>query len=323
MDDFGNYLRTTREQKGIRLEEIASITKVNLHILSLLENNRFSELPPDPFIRGFITAYAKYVGLDPRTALAKYTEQLVKNQNLESPVAPATPKRPPSESVQANQIIQKPSHLSFLKVGVSVSVLLIAVVGLSLLVLGRRTAKPVVAVRTAQVQPTNTAAEPVSQSTTSPFSTPPENSAGQKGPTDPTPDPRLPASPQEASVAQQSSTSPIPAPEYKHHLTVEGKARVWMKIVFDDLPPKESFLQPGQTVSFSATQKIKLVLGDRTAARVLYNGTEDPGVKFQGTIYSYIFPANSRFPQDIPKKRETAEELDSDPPRATATDGRM
>ncbi|NBY18962.1 helix-turn-helix domain-containing protein [bacterium] len=64
MQPFGRYLKSEREKRGIRLEEIASSTKIHIQNLALMEEDRWKELPQDPFIRGFISAYARYIGLD-------------------------------------------------------------------------------------------------------------------------------------------------------------------------------------------------------------------------------------------------------------------
>src|SRR6476659_922751 len=75
MEKFGEHLKNQREKKGIRLEEIASITKIHLHSLELLESSQWEQLPPEPFIRGFIIAYAKYIGLEPQEVLERYYEE--------------------------------------------------------------------------------------------------------------------------------------------------------------------------------------------------------------------------------------------------------
>src|SRR4051812_29946352 len=91
MESFGSYLKGQREKKGIRLEEIASITKIHLHSLQLLEASKWAQLPPEPFIRGFIIAYAKYIGLDIKETIGKYQEEVgVKH----APVAVGTPPTP-------------------------------------------------------------------------------------------------------------------------------------------------------------------------------------------------------------------------------------
>ena len=69
MQLFGTYLKEEREKREVRLEEIASSTKIHIQSLLLMEENRWKELPQEPFIRGFIAAYAKYLGLDSKETL--------------------------------------------------------------------------------------------------------------------------------------------------------------------------------------------------------------------------------------------------------------
>ncbi len=69
---LGDYLRTEREKKGISLEQLASATKVNIRLLSSLENDDYSELPAKPFIRGFVISYCRFVGLDSNEVLTFY-----------------------------------------------------------------------------------------------------------------------------------------------------------------------------------------------------------------------------------------------------------
>ena len=80
MQLLGQYLKSEREKKGVRLEEIASSTKINIQNLVLMEEDRWKELPREPFIRGFITAYARYLSLDVQEALNKYRYSLNPSQ---------------------------------------------------------------------------------------------------------------------------------------------------------------------------------------------------------------------------------------------------
>src|SRR4051812_42334861 len=66
------WLKSEREARGVSLEEVARITKIHLRTLERLEEARFDELPADVFVRGFIRNYARVVGLDATSALAKY-----------------------------------------------------------------------------------------------------------------------------------------------------------------------------------------------------------------------------------------------------------
>lgn len=69
---LGQFLRSERERKRLSLEQIASATKISLKLLRALEDDRFELLPAAPFIRGFVSSYAKAVGVDPKETVARY-----------------------------------------------------------------------------------------------------------------------------------------------------------------------------------------------------------------------------------------------------------
>ena len=72
MSSFGENLRREREMRGVSLEEICAATKVSVRFLHDLENNDFSDIPGGIFTRGFIRAYAGYLGLDVEQVMAEY-----------------------------------------------------------------------------------------------------------------------------------------------------------------------------------------------------------------------------------------------------------
>ncbi|MBI3535214.1 MAG: helix-turn-helix domain-containing protein [Deltaproteobacteria bacterium] len=73
---LGEFLREAREKRGITLEQIAAATKINVKLLYYIENDQYSELPAKPFVRGFVIAYARFIGLDPKEILTKYNAYL-------------------------------------------------------------------------------------------------------------------------------------------------------------------------------------------------------------------------------------------------------
>jgi cytoskeletal protein RodZ len=73
MSSFGEELKRERELRGISLREVAENTKVNLRYLSALESNEFEHLPGGVFNRGFVRAYAQYIGVDPDAMVDAYT----------------------------------------------------------------------------------------------------------------------------------------------------------------------------------------------------------------------------------------------------------
>lgn len=70
----GAHLKHRREQLGLDLSELCKRTR----ILSLdsLENERFGQLPPEPYVRSFVLQYSEALGLSEGTALAQsYVER--------------------------------------------------------------------------------------------------------------------------------------------------------------------------------------------------------------------------------------------------------
>jgi flagellar biosynthesis protein FlhG len=71
--DFdGARLRRSRLRRGVDLEEIASVTKVNPTYLTFIEEERFDDLPAAVYVRGFVIGYASCVGLDPKRVAQSY-----------------------------------------------------------------------------------------------------------------------------------------------------------------------------------------------------------------------------------------------------------
>jgi cytoskeleton protein RodZ len=69
---FGVRLKEVREQRGITLEEISSSTKIGTRMLVALEQDHFDQLPGGIFNKGFIRAYARYLGLDEEQTITDY-----------------------------------------------------------------------------------------------------------------------------------------------------------------------------------------------------------------------------------------------------------
>jgi cytoskeleton protein RodZ len=73
---FGDRLQREREMRGITLDEIAEATKIGTRSLRALEQQDFDKLPGGIFNKGFVRAYARYLGLDEEQAVADYLAAL-------------------------------------------------------------------------------------------------------------------------------------------------------------------------------------------------------------------------------------------------------
>lgn len=75
--DFdGSRLRRTRLFRGYEIEQIADVTKVSGTHLRNIEEENFADLPAEVYVRGFVTAYAKTIGLDPEIVVPSYMARL-------------------------------------------------------------------------------------------------------------------------------------------------------------------------------------------------------------------------------------------------------
>src|SRR5436305_3135444 len=72
MGVFGDRLRREREMRGVTLDEIAESTKISRRALEALEEENFDLLPGGIFNKGFVRAYARYLGIDEEQAVADY-----------------------------------------------------------------------------------------------------------------------------------------------------------------------------------------------------------------------------------------------------------
>lgn len=74
MGSFGERLRREREMRGVSLDDIAEATKIGTRLLRALEEEHFELLPGGIFNKGFVRAYAKYLGLSEDELVADYLQ---------------------------------------------------------------------------------------------------------------------------------------------------------------------------------------------------------------------------------------------------------
>jgi cytoskeletal protein RodZ len=81
---LGEFLRNERELRGITIEQVASATKVGVRTLHALEGDHYAELPAKPYIRGFVTSYCRFIGLDPKEIRSRF-ESFISKKTQELP----------------------------------------------------------------------------------------------------------------------------------------------------------------------------------------------------------------------------------------------
>jgi cytoskeletal protein RodZ len=124
--DIGAQLRAAREAKGLSISSLARIVRVQPRILAAIELNDVSSIPPRPFGRGFVRAYAEEVELDPERTVHEYFAQF--------PSTPAAAATPGTTLRKAGTSLQASSHWAGLGSAVAILLLIVA----AAVVLGRR-----------------------------------------------------------------------------------------------------------------------------------------------------------------------------------------
>ena len=71
-EPVGQRLKRERQARDIPLEQVAQGTHIRLHYLQAIEDGSFDELPSPVQVRGFLRAYAGYLGIDLEPILAEH-----------------------------------------------------------------------------------------------------------------------------------------------------------------------------------------------------------------------------------------------------------
>lgn len=98
MSELGQALKEAREQKGMTLDDIQDLTKIQKRYLIAIESGDYSKLPGNFYTRAFMKSYAEAVGIDPKELFAEHLRDL---PSLEHEVE-VTPSRSKTHAVKTN-----------------------------------------------------------------------------------------------------------------------------------------------------------------------------------------------------------------------------
>ena len=88
MFEIGTSLREARERQGLGYPEIELATKIRAKYIRALEEEDFTSIPGDAYIRGFLRSYAEYLGLDGDVYVDEYASRFVTGWRDELPPRP-------------------------------------------------------------------------------------------------------------------------------------------------------------------------------------------------------------------------------------------
>ena len=70
--EIGQTLREARTRRGIELSRVEQVTKIRSKYLSAMEEDRWELLPGEAYAGGFLSTYARFLGLDEKALVAEY-----------------------------------------------------------------------------------------------------------------------------------------------------------------------------------------------------------------------------------------------------------
>ncbi|MDR1239941.1 MAG: helix-turn-helix domain-containing protein [Treponema sp.] len=113
MESLGEKLKTARERRGLKFEEISRDTNIASRYLEALETENFSSFPGEPYIIGFLRNYSEYLGLDVQEQLSLYRALKIQEQ-----------------PVPVEQLLKSPSPLPRILVPLAITLGALVIAGL-------------------------------------------------------------------------------------------------------------------------------------------------------------------------------------------------
>lgn len=91
MGTLGSYFRNAREARGLDLRDAAQQTRISINFLKAIEDEDFSKLPGEVFVKGFLKNYARFLHLSEDEVVKRYGERNKPQQGITPTAASAAP----------------------------------------------------------------------------------------------------------------------------------------------------------------------------------------------------------------------------------------
>jgi len=305
MGSFGERMKREREMRAITIEQIAESTKIGSRMLHALEREDFAKLPGGIFNKGFVRAYAKYLGLDEEQAvtdfMAVYAEfQKKSDQPLPGEVGASANGLSPAEAAAIAETIantkgidrRQPAQGAGLIAAAAVLVVVLGAGGFFFKYYEGKKASAAIAAAKAHAgsKPRANASSTPAATSGAPALATSTDSTLSSGSMDSvlaanaaTPD-RV-ASPQETSYPEfsKSPTEDALAPsaskgskKNKVNLEIRAKEESWVRITGDGRLLMEGILSPSTSRQFNAAKELVVKLGNAGVVELSYNGKPLP-----------------------------------------------
>lgn len=283
MIDIGQLLRQTREAKEFSLSEVEAQTRIRQRYLAALESDDWNQLPNPVVARGFLTTYARFLGLDSETLLGHLDKE---NPRSNQPVivpAPTPTSAQPYRPIDLRLYEQTSERSGLARWLVRIVALLVVAAAVVYLVV--RFALPLLG-------DARSAAGSLLPATPTlpPAGTPPSTPLIIVGVTDTrTPAPSATPMPLITRAAATATSTPpgrtpTPAAIDKIDLKLEVLQRAWVRLTADGQVLEESILSPGFVKEYTAATNIHVRTGNAAGVQLTVNGEVQPSLGNTGDI---------------------------------------
>ena len=103
MFEIGSSLREARLRKGLDFRELEQETKIRAKYLRHLEDEEFDALPGETYVKGFLRAYADFLGLDGQLYVDEYNSRFSVGEQEESPLRRRRARKKPSPHLRVER----------------------------------------------------------------------------------------------------------------------------------------------------------------------------------------------------------------------------
>jgi cytoskeleton protein RodZ len=280
---IGERLRTTREARGLSLDEVEASIRIRRRYLDALEAEAFHEIPGPAYVKGFLRTYAVYLGLPAEELVALYPYHrsgVSRGFPVEVRITPATPH----------------SRLRRIVTGIAV------VLGIGAVLLGVYAVREIrqfaltspAASRAGHSSPASPRAPQVQTAPPAPpAASPPPSHAGSPSPAGvtpqapPSPSPVAPtgalptqappaAAPSAATTPPASAAPTVVEPSVVFpgplDVVVVANDRTWVRAIADGVTVYDGFVSPGERQAWGAQHQVVVRVGNASAIDVTVNG---------------------------------------------------
>jgi cytoskeleton protein RodZ len=79
---LGEQLKNFRSEGRVTLFEVSRETKIPVKYIEMIEEGKYEKLPPDVYVKGFLRAYAEFLGIDSKKIINLYEREKDIKSNL-------------------------------------------------------------------------------------------------------------------------------------------------------------------------------------------------------------------------------------------------